>query len=189
MGSVFSFVSSDLKSKIETLELLRRQENENQFESFVAMIEYEKSNGLLTKNGYVSGSRTLLRLHRGLGESEPAIVSKSKQIEAQMVSSCLFPAFIREFLHRLSALEPHEKTCAMCQTAYNETLAKYHPWVIRKGAVVAMYAMPTREQLLNKVCVDVERALGVLPNVLETAKIVYERTEKLYTDHDLHSLP
>lgn len=68
MGSVFGFVSSDVKSKIDILESLRQQENQNQFESFAAMLEFEKSTGLLNKKDYVSGSRTLLRLHRGLGE-------------------------------------------------------------------------------------------------------------------------
>lgn len=68
MGSVFGFVSSDVKTKIDILETLRQQENQNQFESFAAMLEFEKSNGLLNKKDYVSGSRTLLRLHRGLGK-------------------------------------------------------------------------------------------------------------------------
>lgn len=98
-------------------------------------------------------------------------------------------AFIREFLHKLSTLEPHERTCSACQIAYNETLAQHHSWIVRKGAVVAMYAMPTREQLLTKVCLDAERALLALPNVLQISKIVYDRTEKLYSDHDLHELP
>lgn len=68
MGSVFGFVSSDMKSKIEILEALRQKENEKEFESFASMLEYEKSTGLLNKSDYVSGSRTLLRLHRGLGK-------------------------------------------------------------------------------------------------------------------------
>lgn len=62
MGSVFGFVGSDVKSKIEILEALRQEENEKEFESFASMLEYEKSTGLMT------GSRTLLRLHRGLGK-------------------------------------------------------------------------------------------------------------------------
>lgn len=52
-----------------------------------------------------------------------------------------------------------------------------------------MYAMPTREQLLNRVCIDVERAISILPDVLDISKIVFDRTEKLYTDFDLHLLP
>lgn len=67
MGSVFGFVSSDVKSKIEILEMHRQKENAEQFESFSKMLDYEKSSALLDKKDYVSGSRTLLRLHRGLG--------------------------------------------------------------------------------------------------------------------------
>lgn len=68
MGSVFGFVSSDVRSKIEILEIHRQKENAEQFETFAKMLEYEKSSSLLDKKDYVSGSRTLLRLHRGLGK-------------------------------------------------------------------------------------------------------------------------
>lgn len=70
MGTVFGFVSSDVKSKIEILEDFRHSSNESadKFITFNAMMEYEKTTGLLNKSDYVSGSRTLLRLHRGLGE-------------------------------------------------------------------------------------------------------------------------
>lgn len=194
MGSVFGFVSSDLKSKIEILETLRQKENEKEFESFASMIEYEKSAGLLKKSDYVSGSRTLLRLHRGLGKLQIRSTSYDDSVfydDNYLFVLFLFSyeAFIREFLYRLSMIEPTERTHSICQTAYNETLAQHHPWLIRKGAMVAMYTMPTREQLLNRVCADVERALSVLPDVLGISKVVFDRTEELYTAHDLHSLP
>lgn len=67
MGTVFGFVSSDVKSKIEILDELRKKENNDKFETFQSMLNYEKSSELLNKSDYVSGSRTLLRLHRGLG--------------------------------------------------------------------------------------------------------------------------
>lgn len=59
--------------------------------------------------------------------------------------------FIREFLQQLGDLADIDKTAYCCQDAYNKTLAKHHPWVIRKAAVVAMYTMPTREVLFKKV--------------------------------------
>lgn len=68
MGSVFGFVSSDVKSKVEILEDYRKKENSDKFETFKSMFNYEKSEGLLKKSDYVSGSRTLLRLHRGLSK-------------------------------------------------------------------------------------------------------------------------
>lgn len=98
-------------------------------------------------------------------------------------------AFVREFLSKLSEIEAHEKTTGICKVAYNDTLAQFHPWLVRKGALVAMYALPTREQLLNKVCQDVEQSTALLPDVLDISKMVYERTEKLYSDYELHELP
>lgn len=60
---------------------------------------------------------------------------------------------------------------------------------MRKAAQMAMYAMPTREQLLTRVCLDVDQAIVILPDVLLVTQTVYDRTEQLYTDHDLHGLP
>lgn len=101
----------------------------------------------------------------------------------------MFIDFIRKFLESLGELEPNSKTSSCCQIAYNHTLAQFHPWIVRKGALMAMYTMPTRDHLLTKVCLDVENAIKILPDMLATTKILYDRTEKMYTDFDLHGLP
>jgi hypothetical protein len=67
MGKVFGFVASDVKSKIEILEEHRRGKDGEHFSTLKKMIRHESENGLLNKSDYTSGSRTLLRLHRGLG--------------------------------------------------------------------------------------------------------------------------
>lgn len=68
MGSIFGFVYSDVKSKIEILEEFRENKDvKEKFESIKKMMNYERDSELLHKKDYVSGSRTLLRLHRGLG--------------------------------------------------------------------------------------------------------------------------
>ncbi|XP_018795821.1 PREDICTED: ceramide-1-phosphate transfer protein [Bactrocera latifrons] len=165
MGSVFGFVSSDVRSKIDILCEYRRKESTGErFLTIKTMITYEKGEELLKDHSYVSGSRTLLRLHRGL-------------------------EFIYEFLKRLSELNECDKTHSCCKSAYNDTLAKHHPWVVRKGAVVAMYALPTQGELLKRVCINVSRAIEVLPEMLQHTKSVYDRIELLYTTHDLHDLP
>ncbi|XP_035914203.1 LOW QUALITY PROTEIN: ceramide-1-phosphate transfer protein [Anopheles stephensi] len=164
MGTVFGFVSSDVKEKVEILEKLRGKENADSFLTIRTMMEYEQEANLLSKKDYVSGSRTLLRLHRGLD-------------------------FIQEFLKRLGELEGDEKTNGVCQAAYNDTLAQFHPWLIRKGANVAMYALPTRDQLLAKVCADGAIAIKLLPEMLSVTRKVYDRTQELYTKYDLHGLP
>lgn len=70
MGSIFSFVCSDVKAKVEILEEFRaNKEVAENFESVKRLILFEKDKELLKKKDYVSASRTLLRLHRGLGES------------------------------------------------------------------------------------------------------------------------
>uniref|UniRef100_A0AAG5DEG8 Glycolipid transfer protein domain-containing protein n=1 Tax=Anopheles atroparvus TaxID=41427 RepID=A0AAG5DEG8_ANOAO len=164
MGTVFGFVSSDVKEKVEILEKLRSKENAESFLTIRTMMEYEQESNLLSKKDYVSGSRTLLRLHRGLD-------------------------FIQEFLRRLGELEGDGKTNGVCQAAYNDTLAQFHPWLIRKGANVAMYALPNRDQLLDKVCMDATVAIKLLPEMLAVTRNVYNRTQDLYTKYDLHGLP
>ncbi|XP_034191638.1 ceramide-1-phosphate transfer protein [Osmia lignaria lignaria] len=164
MGSVFGFVSSDLKQKIEVLIELMNKDDQN-YTTVKSMIEYEKENKLLEKADHTNGARTLLRLHRGLD-------------------------FIREFLRQLGDLSDSDKTSSCCQDAYNKTLAKHHPWVIRKAAVVAMYTMPTRELLFKKVCgANVQRNVDVLPKMLEVTADVFNRTHYLYEIYEVHSLP
>lgn len=97
--------------------------------------------------------------------------------------------FIREFLRLLGNLKPNDKTSSTCRAAYDDTLAKFHPWIIRKSANVAMYALPNRDQLLKKVCEDAEKSLEVLPTMLNVTKIVFDRTENMFTSFDLHGLP
>ncbi|XP_011058874.1 PREDICTED: ceramide-1-phosphate transfer protein isoform X2 [Acromyrmex echinatior] len=150
MGSVFSFVSSDLKQKIEILTELKSKDAQN-YMTVKSMIEYERENKLLEKTDFVNGARTLLRLHRGLDV---------------------------------------EKTTSCCQDAYNKTLAKHHPWMIRKAAIVAMYTMPSREILFKKVCGEnVQRNIDVLPKMLEVTADVFNRTDSIYETYQLHALP
>lgn len=101
----------------------------------------------------------------------------------------VFPEFVYEFLLKLAELAENEKVHQTCKTAYENTLAKHHPWVVRKGALVAMYALPTQGELLKRVCANVPRAIEILPEMLKNTKIVYDRTHALYTLYDLHALP
>ncbi|XP_017865981.1 PREDICTED: ceramide-1-phosphate transfer protein [Drosophila arizonae] len=168
MGSVFTFVSSDVRNKLDILYDLRQQDNEENkhFDSIKTMLLYEKGASLLHQKGYVSGSRTLLRLHRGL-------------------------EFVYEFLLRLQDVADEEKAHHICKSAYNDTLAKHHPFLIRKGAQVAMFAIPTRGELFKRVCNDanVSNAIQRLPDMLRNMQNVYNRTDQLYTLEELHSLP
>lgn len=81
MGSVFGFVSSDVYSKVDILEDYRTKESCEKFITFKTMLEHEKTTGLLIKSDYVSGSRTLLRLHRGLGKIHLLSLDKRRDID------------------------------------------------------------------------------------------------------------
>ncbi|XP_049877065.1 ceramide-1-phosphate transfer protein [Pectinophora gossypiella] len=167
IGTVFSFVSSDVKSKIKVMEKHREGEHAVYYDSFQKMMKYEKDTNLHEKSGFVSGSRTMLRLHRGLD-------------------------FIRLFLKRISEAEDSANTCAVCQAAYNETLAEFHPWYIRKAATLAMHALPHRPDLLKKIFGNDESltaALAILPQTLSSCDEVYQRVQRLYTEFDFHGLP
>ena len=56
-----------MKEKIEILSKFRQGEDKDKFVTFKTMMDYEAESKLLDKKGYTSGSRTLLRLHRGMG--------------------------------------------------------------------------------------------------------------------------
>lgn len=47
----------------------------------------------------------------------------------------------------------HEGTAQAGREAYDQTLAHYHTWFVRSGASIAMYSLPTKEVLLNRVSV------------------------------------
>ncbi|ENN76291.1 ceramide-1-phosphate transfer protein [Dendroctonus ponderosae] len=168
LGTVFGFVSKDLAQKIDHLnKLLRDNDTSHKYKTVKTMIEHEKETEILHKKGHTSGSRTLLRIHRGLD-------------------------FIQLFLKRISELENHENTSVACREAYDQSLAKHHSFLIKQGAKVAMYTLPTREQLLKKVCGDeeeIQRAVNLLPKTLAASAVVYTRIDTLYTVHDLHNLP
>lgn len=68
LGTIFGFVGSEILSKMNVLRELRNKDVAGHFDTMKNMISYEKGNNMLYKSDYVSGSRTLLRLHRGLGE-------------------------------------------------------------------------------------------------------------------------
>lgn len=65
LGGAFNFVASDVRNKLEILQNL--QNGPGDFQTVSAMMDYEMGKKLLDDKKYVSGSRTLLRLHRGIG--------------------------------------------------------------------------------------------------------------------------
>lgn len=48
-------------------------------------------------------------------------------------------------MKRLSEIEGCDNTSSVCSSSYNDTLANFHPFLIRKAAGLAMYALPSKQ--------------------------------------------
>lgn len=54
---------------------------------------------------------------------------------------------VHYFCRNLSSANDDTKMGGLAQECYERTLAKHHPWLIRKGAVLALYSLPTCKQV------------------------------------------
>ncbi|CAH1774946.1 unnamed protein product [Owenia fusiformis] len=131
------------------------------------MLVYEQQQGYTKlKKKSRHGARTLLRLHRAL-------------------------QFVIQFLTGLKE-NTGDNLSGVTWDAYKCTLGNYHPWIIRKTVGVAVYAVPTRQQLLEKMSstheepeVDLMETLG---KIIEAANVVYDNVEHLYAENNLLDL-
>ncbi|XP_022648066.1 ceramide-1-phosphate transfer protein-like isoform X2 [Varroa jacobsoni] len=165
MGTVFNFVTSDLEDKIKILEEYRaRNDVAEHFNSLSSMMSYEIRTGAISIRQPPSGCRTWLRLHRAL-------------------------QFVTMFFYRLASVDFKEKMTSLAQDCYEQTLAKYHGYLIRKGASLAMYALPTVEAMFLKARDNKADVRPLLLSVGDNAARVYNLTQKLYKQHGLLDLP
>ena len=166
LGSVFGFITSDVKEKIEILRNFRNGHSErDKYERVERMMEHEIEVNKKTEE-VLLGSRTLLRLHRAL-------------------------SFTMLFMEKLSESSDCEKASSIASSAYTRSLAKYHPWLIRKAATLAMYTLPSRGDMLVLVAnrTGEEQVQKILKNCVAAIRRVYDAVEALYTKYDLHGLP
>ena len=172
MGSVFSFVTSDVHSKMATLRHHLASDVGDHYTTVERMIQYEVSNGITVgsgiSGGQPSGSRTLLRLHRAL---EFLILLFSELAQ--------------------SSADSTESFSALVGRAYGATLANHHPWVVRSAVYVALYAVPSRRSLVRRLDPDgsEERIVDQLKVAVVAMRPVYDRVQALFSDSDLLQLP
>jgi hypothetical protein len=98
MGSVFYFVITDIKEKIEILESYLKINPDN-YSTIKKIVEYEKKENLISKQPTNNGCRTILRLHRAL-------------------------IFIYYFIENLLIADNKNKSYDIAQAAYEKTLGK-----------------------------------------------------------------
>lgn len=168
LGTVFGFITSDVREKMGILQDYRKSKHGEKYVFIQAMLDFEIENDLTRKTTHpLSGSRTLLRLHRAL-------------------------AFTMLFMSKLSQSTDDDSSYYMAKDAYNESLANFHPWIIRKAALWAMYTLPKVGDFTKKIGqpnMDKGKTKQLLKEVSDAMKQVYDFTEELYTKHNLHDLP
>jgi hypothetical protein len=172
LGAVFVFVAKDVESKITILQTYYKESEYGvNYRTIQTMIQYEKSKNILTDTKRPSGSRTLLRLHRAL-------------------------EFVSHFMQEVSRLDDDNGTAEVARDCYKKTLAKYHPWYIRKSASIAMYTLPYRRQLIERAycgsipAYETPNSISDSMNRLaQLADEVFNAIQKLYDEHELLDLP
>jgi len=170
LGSAFGFVAQDVDDKIAILEKHRLSDASEHYATIGGMLDFETSSGI-ADSGHTpaggklpSGSRTLLRLHRAL-------------------------EFVVIFLDKLKDAPEDSGTSGIARESYDATLSKFHPWLVRKGANVAMYMLPTRKTLVNSMCkTTLEEATAAVKDVIDNGKTIYEKTQSLYSERQLLEL-
>lgn len=162
---MFGFVSSDVIEKIGILRDYRKSLDAEKYASVQGMLKHEVKEGTTANKKKASGARTLLRLHRAL-------------------------EFISELLVKIKDTDNSIKFSGVAIKAYDDTLAKHHPWLVKKAVHVAMYMLPSRQDLLKKMNVNDDeegrKSLGDLVNELNE---IYKVCQDLYAKDNLLDLP
>uniref|UniRef100_A0A8C9P765 Ceramide-1-phosphate transfer protein n=1 Tax=Spermophilus dauricus TaxID=99837 RepID=A0A8C9P765_SPEDA len=169
LGTIFSFISKDVVSKLQIMERLRSSPQHEHYMSLQSMVAYDVGNKLVDLDRRsrhpTSGCRTLLRLHRAL-------------------------RWLQLFLEGLRTSPEDARTSALCTDSYNASLATYHPWIVRQAVTVAFCTLPTHKIFLEAMNVgSPEQDVEMLGEALPFIERVYEVSQKVYAEHSLLDLP
>ncbi|XP_008576366.1 PREDICTED: ceramide-1-phosphate transfer protein [Galeopterus variegatus] len=169
LGTIFSFISKDVVTKLQIMERLQSSPQREHYSSLQSMVAYEVSNQLVDLERRSrhpdSGCRTVLRLHRAL-------------------------RWLQLFLESLRTSPEDARTAVLCTDSYNASLAAYHPWIVRRAVTLAFCTLPTRKVFLETMNVgSPEQAVEMLGEALPFIEHVYDVSQKLYAKHSLLDLP
>ncbi|KAK3791562.1 hypothetical protein RRG08_002918 [Elysia crispata] len=165
-GPLLGFVAKDLESKIKSVERHVSSKRGRHYHTIQSMIQFEESKGTThEKWTQPSGCRMVLRLHQAL-------------------------EFILEFMERIRTAEERERISVLAWEVYRQTLYNHHPWVTRKVAQVAVYALPSKRHLIEMMCKqDYSTVHGLLAEVVNAGRPVWDATQLLFSSHDLLHIP
>ncbi|EPB73645.1 glycolipid transfer protein [Ancylostoma ceylanicum] len=99
--------------------------------------------------------------------------------------------FICAFISALAASTNYDSVSSICRKTYEETLARFHPWVIRKAVGLASYTLPSRGQLITSIQGNMPEesyVREVLSDVVSKIQVVHSRVDAIFTQYELHTL-
>jgi len=164
LGMVFSFVKTDVDGKLDILQKYVDGINKSHFETVQLAMEYEIKTNLLKSTEPPSYSRTLLRLHRAL-------------------------KFIILFLKDLADVPASQSSSKIASSAYEQTLANHHGWVIRNTVKVGLYSLPNRKDLDETIFKGKKPELiAQYHDFIITLTKIYDIVQKIYKEKNLENL-
>ncbi|ODN05984.1 Ceramide-1-phosphate transfer protein [Orchesella cincta] len=129
-GTIFNSMMTDLKERVENIELLMYHNLPEYYETLDEMLAYEKSKQ--TENLETSGTKAFVRLYR------------------------MFQ-FIVYFIEKVNELEDSEVTFYACKGAYYKSYAKTQSWIYQKSAVFSMYSLPSKVEMFTSLFAELEK--------------------------------
>ncbi|KAF5803118.1 putative glycolipid transfer protein [Helianthus annuus] len=160
LGIAFKFAEMDYVAKVNDLcEIVVNDlcETSVSILTLQSMMAKDIENNCVRKPG--SHTRNLLRVKRGLDMVRVLF----EQILASEDNSLKNPA----------------------SKAYGQVFSPYHGWAIRKAVAAGMYALPTKQQLLQKLNEDEVSARTEMQNYVTASAIVIMYIDKLFQSRNL----
>ncbi|KAK4772324.1 hypothetical protein SAY86_014099 [Trapa natans] len=91
---------------------------------------------------------------------------------------------IRALFVQFMASDDHSLKDA-ATTAYSQVCAPYHSWAVRTAVYAGMYTLPTRDQLLLKLCETDQTAGNKMKRYISAAAPVIEYIDNLYLSRNI----
>ncbi|VDK32704.1 unnamed protein product [Taenia asiatica] len=183
LGYIMHFVMRDVDQKMGILNDLRDSSKHSadfceHFTTVRKMCDFEadqyENNRPKPNVKCTLGSRSLLRLHRAF-------------------------IFVIILFEKVCNDPPELPLSELAKSAYDESLAKHHPWVVRQAVAVAFHTLPQRKTFVATIVANQPAGGGLKDEAscrdylvevaLPTFRKVYQLTEDIYAKFNMLDLP
>ncbi|XP_067940618.1 ceramide-1-phosphate transfer protein-like [Watersipora subatra] len=173
LGTILSFASRDIESKVNRMDELLSSEEGKNYLFLDDMLKYELKAGITNADGIEQvksqkgkryGTRIMFRLHQAM-------------------------AFLVQFFINVRE-QPHSKIHSIVNDAYKATISRNHSWLVRKTATIAFYAIPSRNTLIGRMGHDTseQKLMDELKEIIDITTDVYALIAKVFDKYSLVAL-